>query len=159
LSIVVVGVGDGPWVSWFCRQGEAAALRVALSAWVLGQELMEVFDDELPTRRFDNFQFVPFDQIMAAVCCSCPSLAGFGLRERLQPRVRRSVRLRCRRTRVRLMDAAWRGRDVDPRLRECDVHDCRVQVPAGCSAEAHFAMHALQEIPEQFKLIRELRLM
>lgn len=40
ISIVCVGVGDGPW------------------------EAMENFDDNLPERKFDNFQFIPFDDVV-----------------------------------------------------------------------------------------------
>jgi len=41
ISIVVVGVGDGPW------------------------EKMEEFDDKLPSRKFDNFQFISFNDILS----------------------------------------------------------------------------------------------
>eukprot|EP00879_Flechtneria_rotunda_P013712 GHRR01014324.1.p1 GENE.GHRR01014324.1~~GHRR01014324.1.p1 ORF type:complete len:474 (+),score=152.92 GHRR01014324.1:89-1510(+) len=57
LAVVMVGVGDGPW------------------------NMMKHFDDNLPQRCFDNFQFVNFTEIMASYPCSNPARreAAFGL--------------------------------------------------------------------------------
>ncbi|KAJ7982105.1 E3 ubiquitin-protein ligase RGLG2 [Quillaja saponaria] len=55
LSIVLVGVGDGPW------------------------EDMKKFDDKLPTRDFDNFQFVNFTAIMSKNASPSEKEASFAL--------------------------------------------------------------------------------
>lgn len=55
LSIVLVGVGDGPW------------------------EDMQRFDDRIPARGFDNFQFVNFTAIMSKYGSSSERESAFAL--------------------------------------------------------------------------------
>ncbi|XVF85087.1 hypothetical protein PTKIN_Ptkin17bG0089900 [Pterospermum kingtungense] len=55
LSIVLVGVGDGPW------------------------DMMREFDDNIPARAFDNFQFVNFTEIMSKNMDSSRKQAEFAL--------------------------------------------------------------------------------
>ncbi|XP_057949911.1 E3 ubiquitin-protein ligase RGLG4 [Malania oleifera] len=55
LSIVLVGVGDGPW------------------------EDMKTFDDKIPARVFDNFQFVNFTDIMSKNTTSSGKETAFAL--------------------------------------------------------------------------------
>ncbi|KAK4484954.1 hypothetical protein RD792_007559 [Penstemon davidsonii] len=55
LSIVLVGVGDGPW------------------------EDMRKFDDKIPAREFDNFQFVNFTDIMSNHTSSTEKETAFAL--------------------------------------------------------------------------------
>ncbi|KAL1202160.1 E3 ubiquitin-protein ligase RGLG5 [Cardamine amara subsp. amara] len=55
LSIVLVGVGDGPW------------------------DTMRQFDDNIPARAFDNFQFVNFTEIMSKNTDSARKEAEFAL--------------------------------------------------------------------------------
>ncbi|XP_042439621.1 E3 ubiquitin-protein ligase RGLG4-like isoform X2 [Zingiber officinale] len=55
LSIVLVGVGDGPW------------------------DDMKKFDDKLPARDFDNFQFVNFTAIMGRNASAAEKEAAFAL--------------------------------------------------------------------------------
>lgn len=55
LSIVLVGVGDGPW------------------------DVMREFDDKLPRREFDNFQFVNFTSIMSKSLPQSAKEAAFAL--------------------------------------------------------------------------------
>ncbi|KAK6928404.1 hypothetical protein RJ641_006995 [Dillenia turbinata] len=55
LSIILVGVGDGPW------------------------DMMKEFDDNIPARAFDNFQFVNFTEIMSKLASQTRKETEFAL--------------------------------------------------------------------------------
>jgi hypothetical protein len=57
-SIIMIGVGDGPWYVFFMIHN------LIYFGCLMHRDVMEKFDDELPKRRFDNFQFVNFAQKM-----------------------------------------------------------------------------------------------
>jgi E3 ubiquitin-protein ligase RGLG len=84
LSIIMVGVGDGPWA------------------------MMRRFDDELPERQFDNFQFVEFNRLMADIT---------------------------------------------------DLERRHAEPFTAAKGDAYFAMQMLMEIPDQFRAVRELKLL
>jgi len=57
ISIILVGVGDGPW------------------------DMMEEFDDEIPQRKFDNFQFVNYHDVLTTYGGSEAAFAMLSLTE------------------------------------------------------------------------------
>ena len=57
MSIIVIGVGDGPW------------------------DTMQDYDDRLPARKFDNFQFVDFNRVIAYGSKPTPTFALHALME------------------------------------------------------------------------------
>jgi E3 ubiquitin-protein ligase RGLG len=97
LSIVMVGVGDGPW------------------------EAMEYFDNYLLHRRFDNFQFVDYH---------VRSLSGVE---------------RPKRTRASPVDSLV-----------CLAQKIMARFPTPQLREAQFALQALMEIPDQYRIIKEM---
>lgn len=82
LSIITIGVGDGPW------------------------DMMEEFDDRLPQRAFDNFQFVPFAQVLAKA--------------------------------------------------QARAHPSSTPAQVAAIMESTFALHALMELPQQYRAISRL---
>lgn len=73
LSIVLVGVGDGPW------------------------DMMHQFDDDMPARAFDNFQFINFTEVMMTRRNDPPELKeaqfALGALMEIPPQYRACVRL------------------------------------------------------------------
>lgn len=61
LSIIVVGVGDGPW-----DMMRVSRFRMRFSIELRG---LQIFDESLPKRPWDNFHFVEFHEIMKKATC------------------------------------------------------------------------------------------
>ncbi|XP_051136791.1 E3 ubiquitin-protein ligase RGLG2-like [Andrographis paniculata] len=83
LSIILVGVGDGPW------------------------DMMREFDDNIPSRAFDNFQFVNFTEIMSKNMDRARKEAEFALAALME------IPAQYRATLELNILGASRGKDVD----------------------------------------------
>ncbi|GAB4855694.1 E3 ubiquitin-protein ligase rglg3, variant 2 [Ancistrocladus abbreviatus] len=100
LSIVLIGVGDGPW------------------------EMMQQFDDNIPQREFDNFQFVNFTKIMSENKEMSKKEAGFALAALME------IPFQYKATQaLHLTGTKMRGRRIKPLLlpREVIDHDNAVR--------------------------------
>lgn len=67
LSIIVVGVGDGPWQMMRVSAASSNAL-VEVHLVVTHAHCLQVFDESLPKRPWDNFHFVEFHELLKQVC-------------------------------------------------------------------------------------------
>ncbi|XP_057496807.1 E3 ubiquitin-protein ligase RGLG3-like isoform X2 [Actinidia eriantha] len=102
LSIILVGVGDGPW------------------------DAMKQFDDNIPHRAFDNFQFVNFTKIMSENTDTSKKEAAFALAALME--IPSQYRATINRPYTKNLGAVW-ARPLPPPREVIDHDDAVKSIP------------------------------
>lgn len=125
LSIILVGVGDGPW------------------------DMMEEFDDNIPDRDFDNFQFVNFTEIMSRSIPPQERETAFALAALMEIPIQFRACLSLNLSNNRLERASVTNPLPPPVLRQSSGLSNQHPNPSSSNQEGYYSQRSTHEQPPQ----------